>query len=679
MKRLFKISSIALLTAITLSSSSSFAFNLSTDYSFSLSSEDSTRAVYYTVANERDTTFYVNKRQSGWLPFGTYIAAETTLREVNPGLVLLPGTKPMSALFDVSSVGNINSVAKSANGLVLDGTSLVAQTADENFPGMLNIGAQSIAGAKTFTTSVNTPSLTAGTGTITGNINVGGKLGVNYSPTGLGDINTGANGIYSWRSANRFIRFNSSGTFNDFQSKGAKLAINFGFDGVPEDITVFEATQFTGNKGGRFSIGTGDISARLVVQGLTNNSSDFSLRTFNSDNQVTFGLRNDGRVLLPISPVVSTSDYDLLTRNTISGEIEKVTFSDLQNSISSSNTGGSFVQNQSGVAQPATFNISGAGRMGSGDIVGKLAVAAPAGSDGDINTGSAGVYSWRDANRYIRFNTSGTANDFLSFGAKLAFNFGFGYTPSDITMFEFTKNSGNQGGHLAIGTGETSARLVVRGVTNNSGNYTFRALNSNDSTTFAVRNDGLTEISGPGIRLKSGNNYGLFSHTNTGNRSWHLPDSSGTIAMTSNLSGSTGYMSKFTGSNTIGNSAIFESSGNIGIGTTNTHGYKLAINGSVIAESVKIKLNGEWPDYVFEAGYKNVSLGDIEKFIKVNKHLPGIPSKEEVSREGVDLGDMNAKLLEKIEELTLHLIEKEKQLNEISIRMNKLEEHMLKR
>lgn len=102
-------------------------------------------------------------------------------------------------------------------------------------------------------------------------------------------------------------------------------------------------------------------------------------------------------------------------------------------------------------------------------------------------------------------------------------------------------------------------------------------------------------------------------------------------------------------------------SGNIGIGVIDTKGYKLAVAGSTVAESVTVRLQGNWPDYVFDKGYQLPSLSETEKSIKEKGHLPGIPSAAEVKNNGLDLGEMNAKLLQKIEELTLHLIEQEKQ------------------
>lgn len=100
--------------------------------------------------------------------------------------------------------------------------------------------------------------------------------------------------------------------------------------------------------------------------------------------------------------------------------------------------------------------------------------------------------------------------------------------------------------------------------------------------------------------------------------------------------------------------------GNLGVGTVDTKGYKLAVAGNMIAESIKVQLAGNWPDYVFAKSYQLPTLNEEEKHIKEKGHLKGIPSAEEVKANGIDVGEMNAKLLQKIEELTLHLIDQNK-------------------
>ncbi len=91
-------------------------------------------------------------------------------------------------------------------------------------------------------------------------------------------------------------------------------------------------------------------------------------------------------------------------------------------------------------------------------------------------------------------------------------------------------------------------------------------------------------------------------------------------------------------------------------GATLPAGYSLAVGGEIIAEGVKVTLIENWPDYVFKPGYKLLSLEEIKKYIDEHGHLPGVPDAELVEKEGVELMEMNKKLLEKVEELTLHLI-----------------------
>ncbi|WP_158860394.1 hypothetical protein [Lunatibacter salilacus] len=96
------------------------------------------------------------------------------------------------------------------------------------------------------------------------------------------------------------------------------------------------------------------------------------------------------------------------------------------------------------------------------------------------------------------------------------------------------------------------------------------------------------------------------------------------------------------------------------------------VNGTVKAKEVNITVSG-WPDYVFRPGYKLMPLGELEGFILENGHLPNIPSEAEVTENGVRLGELNAKLLEKIEELTLYTITQEEKINALVIRLEHLE------
>jgi hypothetical protein len=97
---------------------------------------------------------------------------------------------------------------------------------------------------------------------------------------------------------------------------------------------------------------------------------------------------------------------------------------------------------------------------------------------------------------------------------------------------------------------------------------------------------------------------------------------------------------------------------------TTPPGYRLFVQEGILAERVKVALKGtgQWSDYVFKQDYHLMPLDQLEKFVNTKSHLPGIPSAEEMVKEGLDLGQMDAKLLEKIEELTLYIIDLNKQL-----------------
>jgi hypothetical protein len=116
--------------------------------------------------------------------------------------------------------------------------------------------------------------------------------------------------------------------------------------------------------------------------------------------------------------------------------------------------------------------------------------------------------------------------------------------------------------------------------------------------------------------------------------------------------------------------------GNVVIGATDGTGYKLAVAGNMIAEKVKVKLQGGWPDYVFKKEYTLPSLQEVDAFIALKGHLPNVPSAEEVKKEGIDVEDMNKTLLRKIEEMTLYLIELDKKVTVLQQENKHLKERM---
>ncbi|SED94875.1 hypothetical protein SAMN04487765_0890 [Tenacibaculum sp. MAR_2010_89] len=117
-----------------------------------------------------------------------------------------------------------------------------------------------------------------------------------------------------------------------------------------------------------------------------------------------------------------------------------------------------------------------------------------------------------------------------------------------------------------------------------------------------------------------------------------------------------------------------KTNGNVGIGTTDTKGFKLGVNGKIATTEVKVASYANWSDFVFEKEYKLPTLTEVEKHIKEKGHLKDIPSAKEVEKNGFFLGEMDAKLLQKIEELTLYTLQQEKRLNEKDKEVKQLKE-----
>ncbi len=120
-------------------------------------------------------------------------------------------------------------------------------------------------------------------------------------------------------------------------------------------------------------------------------------------------------------------------------------------------------------------------------------------------------------------------------------------------------------------------------------------------------------------------------------------------------------------SHSLGNSYV-DGYLRIGNGVSLPSGYKLYVQTGILTEKIKVALSTDavnWSDFVFADNYKLRPLNEVESFVKKNKHLPEIPSAKEVYANGLDLAQMDAKLLQKIEELTLYVIEQQKEIEQL--------------
>ncbi|MEL6134533.1 MAG: hypothetical protein AAFR59_14320, partial [Bacteroidota bacterium] len=128
----------------------------------------------------------------------------------------------------------------------------------------------------------------------------------------------------------------------------------------------------------------------------------------------------------------------------------------------------------------------------------------------------------------------------------------------------------------------------------------------------------------------------------------------------------------------FGNNIAYNA-GNVYVGTTpsavsNSLNYRLLVDGKIIAEEVRVQLSGNWPDYVFDASYERLDWKALSNYIQTEKHLPGVPSAAEITEKGgIDVGEMERVLLEKVEELTLYMLELKSENESLKTRIQALE------
>jgi len=272
------------------------------------------------------------------------------------------------------------------------------------------------------------------------------------------------------------------------------------------------------------------------------------------------------------------------------------------------------------------------------------------------NPYGADVVIGSDAAGGVRHNSSMMwwSNSSASRIASLGNDFRFSVWSSEdpnISLAAAVGGSSFFRGYVGIGTTTPGSTLTVR-----SGNGTGISIHPGSNPyvgTLAFNRESATgEIFDPAGKAFQINNGG-------GDQNLHIQvyNGDGTLVTNNSL-------------------VISGANGNVGIGTASLS-EKFSVEGKIRAREIKVE-SALWPDYVFEEHYPIISLKNLDLYIKENKHLPGMPSAKEVETNGIELGEMNKKLLEKIEELTLHLIEKDKKMDVLIQKVEALEHNRSK-
>jgi len=169
-------------------------------------------------------------------------------------------------------------------------------------------------------------------------------------------------------------------------------------------------------------------------------------------------------------------------------------------------------------------------------------------------------------------------------------------------------------------------------------------------TTGSVRLAGLTS-SGTATRALVSDSLGNIFYSTSGSPGGHWLGSGGTY---------------------------YDSTDNIGIGTSNPQGYKLAVNGNAIFTKIVVKPQALWPDYVFDKAYRLPSIEDLRKYIDRYKHLPGMTDAAQADSVGVDVAATQSALLKKLEELTLYMIRQNAAIEELKRKVRDLQKKKMR-
>lgn len=311
----------------------------------------------------------------------------------------------------------------------------------------------------------------------------------------------------------------------------------------------------------------------------------------------------------------------------------------------------------------ASTTINSAGYLGVDNPSGMYPIVFPSLSFDDIgvlgikhstsaNEG-AGIYGWNQGGAGSNYGVYGTAT------SSTGINYGlYGKTvsanSSGINYGVYADVTGALGNYGVYGKVVTASGQFGYGVFGSaSGTGTNYAGFFSGHTYVGEDNEALT-ISGtnPYIQFKDGttenayvraNGSDLLLATNSGN-------ASGKVVLRTNGVGR----------------LWVDASGNVSISNDGkiATGYSLSVKGKLMAEEVRVELNGTWPDYVFAKDYKLMPLQNLKKYVFENNHLPEVPAAEEM-KDGIEVGKMNKMLMQKVEELTLYIIQLNEEVQEL--------------
>lgn len=295
-----------------------------------------------------------------------------------------------------------------------------------------------------------------------------------------------------------------------------------------------------------------------------------------------------------------------------------------------------------------------------------------------LQANTSGAFNTAVGYSTLRSDTTGSYNSAFGFSSLFYNTTGIGNTAIGARSLQF-----NQTGINNTSSGYYSLHSNISGYGNSALGFNSLYYNTSGAYNTAIgQNSLLNNQTGhyntilgynTGLGITSGSKNTVIGANVTGlssalSNSIILADGDGNQRIFVNQDGNVGVgiTSLTTGIKLNVNGNIFTNQ-KILINSDLTHAgnFSLAVNGEAIFNRAVVRLYGSWPDYVFGETYKPESLEEVEKYIKENKHLKGMKSASEIAEDGIDLGENQKKMLEKIEELTLYIIEQNKAINNL--------------
>jgi len=313
-----------------------------------------------------------------------------------------------------------------------------------------------------------------------------------------------------------------------------------------------------------------------------------------------------------------------------------------------------------------------------------VAVAQSQTVDGNLNIGAGfqsslgyapGIFLLGNSDDFFirRFNTASNQSEFrFSIGDDLQAEdrFVIGVNYGNTTWYDRMVVQGD--GKVGIGTSNPESQLQISGGALVVGTNAIKT-NADGHLSIGNINEDSNPINGSAWEhnstfLLNGKDFTTIGFHDSGQRVDYIRAGQGTIQM--------GYDAGWGSANIGMPLGIWNAQGNVGIGTL-TPKEKLSVNGNIRAHEINVE-SANWPDFVFEPKYNLMPLPELEGYISKNGHLPEMPSAGTVNQNGIELGEMNRKLLQKVEELSLYIIQQSKINNNQAKDISSLQEEIKK-